>query len=85
MIKWLLVACLVVAGFTSYAQENYTVAYSSTPSGQRLISVRSNINYHAYCHILDGNGYLVADFYLNPYQQSRWYYEPYGRWTWRCQ
>jgi hypothetical protein len=85
MIKWILIALLLGLGFAAYAQENYTIYKRLAPTGERLISLRSNVNYHAYCHILDGNGYLVADFYLNPYQNSRWYYEPYGRWTWRCE
>ena len=84
MIKWILILMLIVAGFATYANQNYTVNYTTAQNGARLISLRSNVNYHAYCHILDNRGYLVAEFYLNPYQTSRWYYEPQGRWTWRC-
>ena len=86
-IKWALVFWLVVAGFISYvqAQGNYTVNYTVAQNGDRLISLRSNVNYHAYCHILDSRGFLVSEFYLNPYATSRWYYEPRGQWQWRCE
>ena len=87
MIKWVLILLLIMAGFASYAQNvpNYTVIQTVAQNGRQLISIRSNINYYAYCHIIDSNGYLVVDFYLNPYAVSRWYYAPYGPWTWRCE
>jgi hypothetical protein len=84
MIKWMLILVLIFAGFVAYAQENYTVRKSTSSSGERLISLRSNVDYYAYCHILDGRGYLVAEFYLEPYATSRRYHEPLGRWTWEC-
>ena len=86
VIKWALILLLVIAGFFNYvkAQENYTVVYSETQNRESLIALRSNINYHAYCNIIDGRGYLVAEFHLAPYATSRYYYEPAGRWTWSC-
>ena len=86
MIKWTLILLLVIAGFFNYvkAQENYTLVYSETQSRESLIALRSNLNYHAYCNIIDGRGYLVAEFHLAPYTTSRYYYEPAGRWTWSC-
>ena len=87
MTKWFAIASLILLGVFNYveAQENYTVNYTMAQNGARLISLRSNVNYHAYCHILDSAGYLVAEFYLSPYATSRWYYEPQGQWSWRCQ
>ena len=85
--KRLILIAIIFALVMPYvqAQENYKVSRTVAQNGSRLISIRSNINYHAYCYILDGNGRMVVDFYLNPYASSRWYYEPYGHWIWRCE
>lgn len=84
ILKFSLICVFILAGSFGYAQENYTVYKRFAPTGERLVSIRSNVNYHAYCYISDVNGYLVAEFYLEPYASSRWYFEPYGRWMWRC-
>ena len=77
-------------GFCSYveaeeARTKYTVVYDTSTNGTPIVALQSYVNHYAYCYFLDSRGYLILDFYLDPYGRSRWYRVPNQTWTWRCQ
>ena len=84
-ISWCAIFWLLFASYIVNAADNFRINYAQANNGANLISITSGINHNAHCFILDSYGYIVAEFYLQPYSTSRWYYEPQGYWTWRCQ
>lgn len=73
---------VVIITLTTEASDVW-IEKSTANNGASLIKIVNNSPNHLYCWVTYQGGYF--DFYVQPYQSSRWYYEPSGYYEWRCQ
>lgn len=87
VIKWAIIINLLLLAYLAYmpvteGSDPVYIEYNQDQRGYSLIRIVNTTGYNINCEIVGYNYY--ESFPVRPGGSGDWYYEPNGKWTWRC-